>query len=266
MPSRQPLMPRATAMDAPGNCRRARRDHLCVTTMRWTTCGAAILAGLLAGSAALGQDAPMFRGNLAHTGVYDVPPSPDADRRQMAVSHRRARDLLGRLSRAVWRMWGARTAACTRSTWPPERSGGHSRRAPASRRRPRSMAAECSSRATTATSTGSTPAPAKCNGSSPPAGERRFAGKHLHGFLPAGETMPDPFDVFLSSPAVSNGTVYIGSGDGNVYALNEQIRHSASGHSTPATSCTRPRPSSTAWCTSGAGIRISTRSTRPRAK
>jgi eukaryotic-like serine/threonine-protein kinase len=53
-------------------------------------------------------------------------------------------------------------------------------------------------------------------------GERRFAGKHLHGFLPAGETMPDPFDVFLSSPAVSHGTVYIGSGDGNVYALNEQ--------------------------------------------
>src|SRR5580698_2915072 len=41
--------------------------------MRWTTCGAAILAGLSAGSGALCQDAPMFRGNLAHTGVYDVP-------------------------------------------------------------------------------------------------------------------------------------------------------------------------------------------------
>ena len=32
------------------------------------------------------------------------------------------------------------------------------------------------------------------------AGERRFAGKHLHGSLPAGETMPDPFDFYLSSP------------------------------------------------------------------
>jgi hypothetical protein len=25
-------------------------------------------------------------------------------------------------------------------------------------------------------------------------GERRFAAKHLHGTLPEGETMPDPFD------------------------------------------------------------------------
>jgi eukaryotic-like serine/threonine-protein kinase len=53
-------------------------------------------------------------------------------------------------------------------------------------------------------------------------GERRFAGKHLHGYLPAGETMPDPYDVYLSSPAVWHGTVYVGSGDGNVYAINEQ--------------------------------------------
>lgn len=51
-------------------------------------------------------------------------------------------------------------------------------------------------------------------------GERRFAGKHLHGAEPAGETMPDPFDFFLSSPAVSGNIVYFGSGDGNVYALN----------------------------------------------
>lgn len=51
-------------------------------------------------------------------------------------------------------------------------------------------------------------------------GERRFAAKHIHGSQPAGETMPDPFDVYLSSPAVWNGTVYFGSGDGNVYALD----------------------------------------------
>ena len=52
------------------------------------------------------------------------------------------------------------------------------------------------------------------------AGERRYAATHLHGSLPAGETMPDPFDVYLSSPAVWNGAVYFGSGDGNVYALD----------------------------------------------
>jgi outer membrane protein assembly factor BamB len=51
-------------------------------------------------------------------------------------------------------------------------------------------------------------------------GERRFAGKHLHGSEPAAETMPDPFDFYLSSPAVWGGAVYFGSGDGNVYALD----------------------------------------------
>jgi outer membrane protein assembly factor BamB len=50
-------------------------------------------------------------------------------------------------------------------------------------------------------------------------GERRFAGKHIHGIQPAAETMPDPFDFYLSSPAVWNGAVYFGSGDGNIYAL-----------------------------------------------
>jgi outer membrane protein assembly factor BamB len=52
------------------------------------------------------------------------------------------------------------------------------------------------------------------------AGERRFSGRHLHGAEPAAEMMPDPFDFFLSSPAVAAGLVYFGSGDGNVYALD----------------------------------------------
>ncbi|MBV9571943.1 MAG: PQQ-binding-like beta-propeller repeat protein [Alphaproteobacteria bacterium] len=51
-------------------------------------------------------------------------------------------------------------------------------------------------------------------------GERRFTAKHLHGVRPAAESMPDPFDFYLSSPAVWNGAVYFGSGDGNVYALD----------------------------------------------
>jgi eukaryotic-like serine/threonine-protein kinase len=57
------------------------------------------------------------------------------------------------------------------------------------------------------------------------AGEHRFAGTHLHGFRPAAERMPDPYDVFLSSPAVWNHTVYFGSGDGNVYALDTDSGH-----------------------------------------
>ena len=51
-------------------------------------------------------------------------------------------------------------------------------------------------------------------------GERRFIGKHLHGALPVAESMPDPWDCYLSSPLVSAGGVYFGSGDGNVYALD----------------------------------------------
>src|SRR5262249_2971773 len=48
----------------------------------------------------------------------------------------------------------------------------------------------------------------------------RFTAKHLHGAEPAAEMMADPFDVYLSSPAVENGVVYFGSGDGNVYAID----------------------------------------------
>jgi outer membrane protein assembly factor BamB len=38
--------------------------------------------------------------------------------------------------------------------------------------------------------------------------------------IPRTEMMPDPFDVFLSSPAIAGGTIYFGSGDHNVYALD----------------------------------------------
>jgi outer membrane protein assembly factor BamB len=51
-------------------------------------------------------------------------------------------------------------------------------------------------------------------------GERRFTAPGIHGAIPRTERMPDPFDVFLSSPVVAGGVVYIGSGDQNVYALD----------------------------------------------
>jgi outer membrane protein assembly factor BamB len=52
------------------------------------------------------------------------------------------------------------------------------------------------------------------------AGESRFTAPGIHGAIPRTELMADPFDVFLSSPTVANGTVYFGSGDHNVYALD----------------------------------------------
>jgi outer membrane protein assembly factor BamB len=51
-------------------------------------------------------------------------------------------------------------------------------------------------------------------------GERRFTAPGIHGILPKTETMPDPFDVFLSSPTLTDGKVIFGSGDYNVYALD----------------------------------------------
>ena len=58
------------------------------------------------------------------------------------------------------------------------------------------------------------------------------AATHLHGSLPFGETMPDPFDVYLSSPVVWNGAVFFGSGDvllgcARVLALEPHGQHAA---------------------------------------
>ena len=52
--------------------------------------------------------------------------------------------------------------------------------------------------------------------------ERRFQANRLHGYPPVQQTMPDSWDLYLSSPAVSNGKVYFGSGDGNVYAVDAE--------------------------------------------
>ena len=52
------------------------------------------------------------------------------------------------------------------------------------------------------------------------AGERRFTAPGIHGGMPRTQMMADPFDMFLSSPTVDAGTVYVGSGDQHVYALN----------------------------------------------
>lgn len=51
-------------------------------------------------------------------------------------------------------------------------------------------------------------------------GEKHYAGTHLHYLQPVVESMPDPWDFYLSSPSVWNGVVYFGSSDGNVYAIN----------------------------------------------
>lgn len=52
------------------------------------------------------------------------------------------------------------------------------------------------------------------------AGESRMSTAGLFGLAPANEVMPDPWDFFLSSPLVHDGLVFFGSGDHNIYALD----------------------------------------------
>ncbi len=51
-------------------------------------------------------------------------------------------------------------------------------------------------------------------------GERRHTAAGMEYAAPSTEVMPDPWDLFLSSPTVLDGTVYFGSGDGHVYAVD----------------------------------------------
>jgi outer membrane protein assembly factor BamB len=52
--------------------------------------------------------------------------------------------------------------------------------------------------------------------------ERKFEAKNLHGYPSAAQTVPDAWDIFTSSPAVWNGKIFFGSGDGNVYAIDQK--------------------------------------------
>ncbi len=51
-------------------------------------------------------------------------------------------------------------------------------------------------------------------------GEKKFAAPGLHGSLPHAQVVPDFWDLYQSSPAVVGGVVYFGCGDGHCYALD----------------------------------------------
>jgi len=51
-------------------------------------------------------------------------------------------------------------------------------------------------------------------------GEHRFTAPGVGGLKPSTEMMPDPWDLFISSPTVTDGIVYFGSGDNHVYAVD----------------------------------------------
>lgn len=52
--------------------------------------------------------------------------------------------------------------------------------------------------------------------------EKKFEARNLHGYPPVAQTIPDAWDLFISSPAVAQGKVFFGAGDGGVYAVDAQ--------------------------------------------
>ncbi|HTK95277.1 MAG TPA: PQQ-binding-like beta-propeller repeat protein [Terriglobales bacterium] len=71
--------------------------------------------------------------------------------------------------------------------------------------------------------------------------ERKFEAKNLHGYPSPAQTIPDAWDIYISSPAVDGNKVIFGSGDGNVYAVDasngQVLWKSATGdivHASPA--------------------------------
>ncbi len=50
--------------------------------------------------------------------------------------------------------------------------------------------------------------------------ERKFEAKNLHGYPSPAQTIPDAWDLFTSSPALVDGIVYFGCGDGGIYAVD----------------------------------------------
>ena len=51
-------------------------------------------------------------------------------------------------------------------------------------------------------------------------GEAVFAAHGMFGMPRDGQPVPDPWDLYLSSPLVHDGKVYVGSSDGHLYALD----------------------------------------------
>jgi outer membrane protein assembly factor BamB len=51
-------------------------------------------------------------------------------------------------------------------------------------------------------------------------GEKKFEARGLDGYFPRTQTIPDFWDLYLSSPTVVDGVVYVGCGDGCCYALD----------------------------------------------
>jgi outer membrane protein assembly factor BamB len=178
-----------------------------------------VVSALLLSSYALAQDTAMFRGNLQHTGVYAATGVPQFSRVKWkfkthgnvfgspAIANRMA--YIGSTDHNLYAVdlatgtqkWKFPTESRVNSS--PAVSGGVVYFG--------SM--DANFYAVDATT-------GKLKWKYKMEGEHHYTATHLHGAMPEAEAIPDPFDFYSSSPAVANGIVYFGSGDGHVYALD----------------------------------------------
>lgn len=187
------------------------------TTIRLAT-PALLAASLLAAPQALAAQAAMFRGGPAHLGVYDSPPPT----LQSLVWKFKTGGLV--LSSPVVQGGSVYAGSSDGKLYAIDRARGTERWQFASRGPIASSPAVSEGLVYFSSLDGKVYAVEAETGkerwSFATGGERRFTAPGIHGAIPRTERMPDPFDVFLSSPAVVGGTVYIGSGDQTVYALD----------------------------------------------
>ena len=158
---------------------------------------------------------------LSRRGAAPVPS------RQMEIPDRRPDRLVAGLRGRRRSISAATTATSMPSMRPMAINSGSAGPADPLPRRRRSPAACCTSAATTASSTRSTRARAPRAGNSPP--EASGDSRRRACTACSRRTRPSPIrsTSILSSPVVGGGSVYFGSGDGNVYALDAASGRSA---------------------------------------
>jgi len=177
------------------------------------------LALILFGQKAHSENLPMFRGNTAHTGVYEAVGVPRLS--QVKWTFHAKGQLISSPAVAGDAIYVGSTAGILYAV---DRASGTERWKFETKSRIASSPAVADGLVYFGAYDGNFYAVDAATGvlkwKFATEGERQFTAKHLHGLQPAAQWMADPWDCWLSSPSVWKGAVYFGSGDGNVYALD----------------------------------------------
>lgn len=185
-------------------------------------CAYLLAAAILVSQSIAAADAPVFRGNLQHTGVYDGKGAPALDGLRWSFH---TKGSIASSPAVVGAM--AYVGSTDGGLYAIDRASGAQKWVFQTKGRIVSSPAAADSIVYFGSYDGNFYAVDAASGALKwtfkTQGERRFAAKNLHGLEPANEMMPDQWDCYLSSPVVFENAVYFGSGDGNIYALDAKL-------------------------------------------